>query len=90
MPEYITGNHRVTIEGTLVVKKLAWLSPEGRELIQEDLQDRDRSLATMTLHNLYGSSKPSTPLAVKIRLRATKNMAASFFHSELQNSNLRL
>ncbi|THH34134.1 hypothetical protein EUX98_g98 [Antrodiella citrinella] len=79
--EFNTGNAQIDVEGTLFIRKLEWLSPEGKDLVQDDLQDRHPSLASMTLRNLYGRSSTSKPLGVKVRIRAVKNMTAVYLLS---------
>ncbi|KAH8100711.1 hypothetical protein BXZ70DRAFT_1077729 [Cristinia sonorae] len=80
-PEFTTNNRRVEIEGVLIIKKLAWLSPEGLELIQDDLRARDGPSSTFTLRNLFGRASPNEPPGLKIRIKAVKNMAAVYLHS---------
>ncbi|TCD71540.1 hypothetical protein EIP91_008921 [Steccherinum ochraceum] len=80
-PEFNTGNHRVHVEGVLVIRKLGWLSPEGLQIIQRDLQARDRTLSSLTLRTLYGGTNTMKAQGLKIRIKAVKNMAAVFLHS---------
>ncbi|KAJ3839841.1 hypothetical protein EV361DRAFT_948591 [Lentinula raphanica] len=77
----------VKFYGILRIEDLQWLSPEGLELLQDALRERDKQLhrnlkeSRLTLQSLYGTM-PGTGSKISVWIYCRKNLQASFLTKE--------
>ncbi|GBE77954.1 hypothetical protein SCP_0108360 [Sparassis crispa] len=96
-PEYAVSRIRaygVRFRGVLKVKKLTWLTPWARKVLEDDVRNRDVqsrissggvARSTLTLDNIYARR-----LTIKVVVQGVKNMPAIYLFSKLVPNGLLL